>query len=169
MMFKNSVIKSISLEKTIAKNIDLAVKSLEKEIKTKSLADVRYSGGGELSSHGILLISKLSELLPDVIFWGFTRRIEIAEKLEELRPNVKFIFSLDSSTPKSVLNAMKDKGWKTSWLYESNQDEIPENVHVIFRNHKHGKVDDSLINKKAECPAIINSSLKCKDCGHCFK
>jgi hypothetical protein len=115
-------------------------------------------------------IKRLADELPNVTFWGFTRKVDVAKGLlSSGKTNIKVIFSLDKSTPGSILTQVEELGVKTSWLYDDSSAVIPSSVHVIFPNHANGHLDTSLPQLQSkECPAIRNPKIHCDSCKHCI-
>jgi len=166
--FKNSIKKSLKLEHTIENHQEYALLKLVDEITRHKLTNLRYSGGGDLSENSASFILAVAARLPNVIFWGFTRKISIAKLLHNSLPNIKAIFSIDSSTTEKTLNEIYANNWKTAWLYTSQDDEIPDDIYITFANHKNGRLDNTLPTLTSECPAIRNHDVKCDSCRHCF-
>lgn len=165
--FKMSILKSLSIEKTLETDIDYAVNKTALEIQKLRLDNLRYSGGGDLSDYGISFIMKLADRLPDVIFWGFTRKINALKALHNARQNIKVIYSLDKTTRDSIRDEVLKDGYKTSFLYES-ENTVPDNAFVVFANHAKGHLDGSLPRVAHECPAIRDHVTVCNNCRKCF-
>jgi len=167
--WKASLLKALAIENTLQSNMGYALTETVGEIKKLSLTELRYSGGGDLSDHGVNYIIELAALCPDVIFWGFTRKIRVAEKLASSgKSNIKVIYSLDAKTSLAAILKIKELGIKTSWLYNDQANIIPKDIHIVFVNHVHGSPDPSLKEVNNECPAIRKHQVTCFNCKKCF-
>jgi hypothetical protein len=170
--FKYSLLKALSIEESIKTNLSFAVEKTVGEIRKLGLTNLRYSGSGDLTEDGVKYIDSLSTECPDVIFWGFTRKLEIVEGLLSLnKGNVKVIFSCDDSTLLKDIVQAKQLGVKLSWLYTDKAQTMFSNhqdVLVVFANHKNGKLDESLPKVAKECPAVRDHSIGCNECQRCF-
>ena len=167
--FKNSILKALSIEQQLGQDLPLAVRETAKEIKRLKLDNLRYSGGGDLSDSGVEYIKQLANALPEVIFWGFTRKVDVAEQLiNSNKLNIKVIFSLDKTTPSSILTKVANLKLNTSWLYDDSNNPPPRDVYVTFANHANGRLDKTLTKLAGECPAIHDHSVHCDECRHCF-
>ena len=135
----------------------------------KNQVSVRISGTGDLSLEHCPNILKLARSCPSTQFWGMTRKLEVARALNGHRQNLKFMVSVDASSPKSV---WKYKG-KLCWGPRLAGDTVPKKdrrILVIFPYHKAGRVVAKAIMPKdvKDCPAIWHRVSGCRECGKCF-
>lgn len=64
----------------------------------KGFNNIRWNGGGDLSKGAVRLINLITERHPKFLVWGFSKRADLALKLEP-RNNLRLTMSLDPSTP----------------------------------------------------------------------
>jgi hypothetical protein len=71
-------------------------------LECKGHTTVRISGTGDLSLEHCANLIKLARSCPATMFWGMTRKLEIAKALNGKLPNLKIMVSVDASSPASV-------------------------------------------------------------------
>jgi hypothetical protein len=102
------------------------------------------------------------------MFWGMTRKIEIATTLNGQAPNLKLMVSVDSSSPASV---WKYKG-VLCWGPRFASDVVPADprIHTIFPYHSSGKIVQakSMPEDPRDCQAVYHRIPGCMSCGRCW-
>jgi hypothetical protein len=126
---------------------------------------VRLSGTGDLQTQHVPNILKLADTCPATMFWGMTRKLEIAESLNHQRPNLKLMVSVDSSSPEAVWNYQGTLCWGPRFATDKV---IPKRVKVIFPYHCTGRVIKGIPEDKRDCPGIRHTKEGCLDCGRCW-
>ena len=130
---------------------------------------VRLSGTGDFQIDHIPNIRRLAKTCPTTMFWGMTRKLEIAKALNGHYPNLKIMVSVDSSSPESV---WKYKG-TLCWGPRLAKDQVPKGdkrIHTIFPYHKQGKIVGikNMPRDKRDCPAVRHIKDGCLSCGQCW-
>jgi hypothetical protein len=129
---------------------------------------VRLSGTGDILKEHIPNILKLARACPSTIFWGMTRKLEIAIALNNKLPNLKLMVSVDSSSPESVWNYQGTLCWGPRLA----TDIVPADprIRTVFPYHSSGKIVQakSMPKDKRDCPAIRHTLNGCMECGHCW-
>jgi hypothetical protein len=148
----------------------LAGKDISRLItEARGHTSVRLSGTGDLNTPHIKNILKLAKAVPNTMFWGMTRKLEIANSLNNKLPNLKIMVSVDASSPKSVWNY---KG-VLCWGPRLASDLVPKNdprIKTIFPYHSSGHI----VNEKAmpkdprDCPVVRHTKSGCLECGRCW-
>ena len=128
---------------------------------------VRLSGTGDLQTQHIPNIRRLARACPTTMFWGMTRKIEIAKALNGRLPNLKVMVSVDSSSPESVWNYQGTLCWGPRFASDKT---IPKRIKVIFPYHCTGRIVQAkfMPNDKRDCPAIRHTKDGCLSCGRCW-
>jgi hypothetical protein len=129
---------------------------------------VRLSGTGDLQTEHVPNILRLATACPTTMFWGMTRKIEIAKALNGHYPNLKVMVSVDSSSPESV--------WKYQgtlcWGPRLKDDQVPKlkKIKTIFPYHSHGKIVGikTMPQDSKDCPAVRHVVKGCLDCRRCW-
>ena len=134
----------------------------------RSHTAVRISGTGDLSLEHVPNILKLATACPQTMFWGMTRKLEIATALNGQRPNLKLMVSVDSSSPTSV---WKYKG-TLCWGPRFASDVVPDlkQIRTIFPYHFVGRVvqEKKMPRDLRDCPAIWHRVKGCLECKRCW-
>jgi hypothetical protein len=128
---------------------------------------VRLSGTGDLQTEHVPNILKLSDTCRTTMFWGMTRKLEIAEALNNQQPNLKIMVSVDSSSPEAVWNYQGTLCWGPRYATDKV---IPKRIKVIFPYHSTGRIVQPKLmpNDKRDCPGIRHTKDGCLDCGRCW-
>ncbi len=135
----------------------------------RSRTAVRLSGTGDLLMEHVPNIRRLAKFCPATMFWGMTRKLEIANALNGHLPNLKVMVSVDSSSPEAV--------WKYQgtlcWGPRLATDQVPngdKRIRTIFPYHRSGHIVDikNMPNDKRDCPGIRHTKDGCLDCGRCW-
>ena len=134
----------------------------------KARTAVRLSGTGDLLEEHTKNIIRLAKACPDTMFWGMTRKLNIAKKLKGYK-NIKVMVSVDSSSPKKTWD------YKGALCYgpRLNTDTVPKDKRIItiFPYHFAGKVVDKTNSPldSRDCPAIRHTVSGCLNCNRCWK
>ncbi len=139
------------------------IKVLIAECKQRTI--VRVSGSGDLLMDHVPNLLKLARKSPLTLFWGTTRKIEIAKALNNKIKNLKMLFSIDSTTLKKDL---KYKG-KMCFGPRHKNDKVPDSKQIItiFPYHCHGKIVGDQKKHPKDCPSI-RTHEGCFNCGRCW-
>ncbi len=135
----------------------------------KQQDNVRLNGIGDFVTEHIVQLYRLAWACPDTIFWGFTRKQEIARMVNGTSyDNLSIILSWDASH-----RAGHVKGYKGPLAYGpvKPEDKIPDDprIIVVFPEH-HGRGPTGNVEPhKKDCPAVrtTNPDLKYDACGRC--
>lgn len=126
---------------------------------------VRISGTGDLSLEHIPNILLLAKSCPGTMFWGMTRKIEIAKALDKVK-NIKLMVSLDSSSPEET---KKYKG-AICWGPNLPGDKVPDrkNIITVFPYHRSGHVIKGVPRHPKDCLAVHHEIPGCLSCNRCW-
>ena len=113
--------------------------------------NLRYSGSGEVTPHHIDAITKISNL--GVHLWGFTRRIDVALKLQRIGAGV--LFSVDKTTAPEVVEEVGREGILVAYNSSGVDDAPPEGAFVVFPLHRGGRVRE-VVDAPALCPKVVH-------------
>lgn len=136
---------------------------------------VRLNGTGDLLLEHCENILKLAKSLPATIFYGMTKKTEIAEKINGKVKNLSLLVSIDNSSPESTLAYKGSKCYTALPTDDLSKIVKDKSIKVIFPYHCSGKVVQKELSetKKTvkDCPIVrkkegINS---CFDCRMCFR
>lgn len=129
---------------------------------------VRLSGTGDLQTQHVPNILKLATSCGATMFWGMTRKLEIATALNNQLPNLKIMVSIDSSSPEEIRNY---KG-TLCWGPRLATDQVPNDprIKTIFPYHFIGKIVQvkNMPVDSRDCPAIRHTKDGCLACGRCW-
>lgn len=128
---------------------------------------VRLNGSGDLLSAHVDNIINLAQNCSLTQFWGMTRKIEIAEAVNNNLSNLKLLLTVDVESPKSV------------WKYPGKLcfgprryfDDVPNDKRIVtvFPYHCHGQIVKSVPVHKKDCPAVRHIKSGCLECRRCWK
>ena len=143
----------------------LATGNIDKLInECLSRTAVRLSGSGDLNLEHVKSVIKLAKACPDTMFWGMTRKVSIAKKLNNKLPNLKLLLSIDRDSPKASL---KYTG-AMCWGPRMSDDIVPndDRIVTVFPYHVHGNVKGNVPHHEKDCPAVWNHKgcMVCKKC-----
>jgi len=135
-------------------------------IECKTHTSIRLNGSGDLNQTHLLNIIRLARLLPTTMFWGMTRKPNVASFLNtRVLPNLKMLLSVDSSSPSTVWN------YQGPMCYgpRRHNDTVPDDQRIItiFPTHKQGKVKDTVPPEAKDCPAVRHQVSGCLECNRC--
>ena len=135
--------------------------------ESKNLNSVRLNGSGDLLPGHCPQIISLALACPQTIFWGMTRKPEIATIINSANlPNLRLLLTVDASSPKSV------------WLYKGKmcfgprhaEDVIPDTDQIltVFPYHHSGKITKGISEHSKDCPAVRHKVTGCVECRRCW-
>lgn len=134
----------------------------------RPLQHVRLSGTGDLLDEHLDNIFQLATELPKTEFWGMTRKVKVAETINNVLPNLHLMVSVDSSSPDSVW----DYPGAMCWGPRLKDDVVPqdERIIVVFPYHFGGKVVQAKVMPRddRDCLAVWKESEGCDNCGRCW-
>jgi hypothetical protein len=141
------------------------ISELIQECKNK--LSVRLNGSGDLLKDHIPNILHLAKACPQTIFWGMTRKPEIATAVNSSNlPNLRLLLSVDASSPKSVWN------YKGKMCYGPHRpgDLVPntDQILTVFPRHFIGKVIKGIPEHPKDCPAVRHKISECINCKRCW-
>jgi hypothetical protein len=142
--------------------------NLEEIIKeTHKHTAVRISATGDLLLDHIPNMIRLAQACPQTMLWGMTRKIPVAEELNNRLPNLKLMVSVDSSSPDSVWNY----SGALCFGPRVEGDTVPKDsrIKTVFPYHHHGKVKKGLVKGPKDCRAVWHEISGCMVCGRCWK
>jgi hypothetical protein len=135
--------------------------------ETRRWKSVRLSATGDINEEHVDNIIKLAEACPDTMLWGMSRKLEIADAINNKLPNLKLMVSVDSSSPQAT------------WDYQGalcfgprrSNDVVPRDVRIVtvFPLHIKGKVDKAMPKNVKDCPAVLHKISGCSECGRCWR
>jgi len=128
---------------------------------------VRLSGSGDLNSEHLPNIIRLARACPKTMFWGMTRKPEIATALMKSRtPNLRMMVTVDASSPAHT------------WAYPGKlcygprraTDSVPKDSRIVtvFPRHCTGRICGKVPSHKLDCPAVRHKVSGCLSCGRCW-
>lgn len=128
---------------------------------------VRLAGTGDLLQGHLPNLFKLAELAPDTQFWGMTRKLDIASRINGVLPNLKLLVSVDASSSEDY------------WAYDGRLcfgprragDAVPDDSRIVtvFPYHFIGRIVGQVPAHKKDCPAVRHTIKSCSECGRCWK
>lgn len=135
-------------------------------IECKGHTAVRLSGTGDLNLNHIPTIINTAKQCPNTQFWGMTRKIEIAEAINNKLPNLHILLSVDSTSPGSVWNYQGPMCWGPRLA----ADTVPADrrIKVIFPCHHAGVVSHSIPTDPRDCKAVRHEISGCLSCERCW-
>ena len=127
---------------------------------------VRLSGTGDINQEHIPQLLSLAAACPGTMFWGMTRKLDIAAALNKKAANLKILVSVDSSSPETVWN------YQGAMCYGPRlaSDVVPEDPRILvsFPYHRSGKVLKDVPRHPKDCKAVWHESAGCMSCGRCW-
>lgn len=128
---------------------------------------VRLNGVGDLNPNHLPGLFSLAETCPQTIFWGMTRKVDIAYAINTRGlPNLSILLSVDVTSPKSV--------WKYNGAMcfgpRRPEDDIPDDPRIVtvFPRHHAGRVIMKVPNHPKDCPAVRHKVDGCIHCRRCW-
>ena len=138
-------------------------------IEAKTFTAVRLSGSGDLNMKHLPNIIRLARACHQTMFWGMTRKPEIATALMKSRtPNLRMMVTVDASSPAGTWN------YKGRLCYGPRRapDSVPKNdkrIVTVFPRHCTGRICGDVPKHKLDCPAVRHTITGgCLACGRCW-
>ena len=116
--------------------------------------NIRYSGSGEITEDHLPGLKILAET--NVRLWGFSRNINLALKLREIKAGV--IISIDKTSPKSLIEEAIAKGFDLAYTSDGVYDQPPPGTIVTFPVHRIGRVHE-VVDVNSLCPKVVMDFL----------
>ena len=132
----------------------------------KSRTAVRLSGTGDLLPAHIPSILSLAKACPQTMFWGMTRKLNIATELNGKLPNLKLMVSVDATSPKEIW----DYNGVLCYGPKLKGDVVPKDKRIltVFPYHFSGRVVKGVTRHKKDCLAVHHEIDGCLSCGKCW-
>ena len=112
--FKNSILAQAAntrrftyLETASQSEVDAECENIAESVRKGKQTWIRWNGVGDLIPGSVRVINRMAELHPEITQWVVTRKVNEAATLSD-KPSIKILFSLDSSTPDTILQRAKD-------------------------------------------------------------
>ncbi|HET6494180.1 MAG TPA: hypothetical protein VFH61_02310 [Thermoleophilia bacterium] len=161
----NSVRKSLVLD-AMLRTGDIA--ALARECRCRR--DVRLNGSGDMTLVHVPALVMLAEACPRTVFWGFTRRREVAETINGQRGNLSLIVTFDATTPRGALDGYEGP---LAFGPRGPSDAVPADrrIVVVFPEHHAGRTVQGVPLHELDCPATRGAErvLACRRCRRCWK
>lgn len=179
--FKNSILAQHAntlrfayLEAAPQSEVDAECESLVTAVRKGKQNWIRWNGVGDLIPGSVRVINRMAELHPEITQWVVTRKVNEAATLADVK-SIKILFSLDTSTPDTILQRAKDlkKTYKRakfrfSWT-RRDATKVPRHISIIFNEHRgrrRGNWEDKRVCE-ATLPDHAHESA-CNTCRRCF-
>lgn len=145
----------------------LANGSLDKLIlECKALSTVRLNGTGDLNMNHVPAVISLAKACPRTLFWGMTRKIDVAKAINKKLPNLSLLVTVDASSPKETWK------YKGAMCYGPRRpgDIIPDDkrIKTVFPRHFSGSVVAGVKKHPKDCQAVWHNISGCIECGQCW-
>jgi len=164
----------VYLETASEEEVAVEAKKIAEAVLKMNQNWFRWNGVGDLIPGSVRVINKIAELYPSLIQWVVTRKPEQVKNLSD-RESIKILFSLDSSTPRTILDKAKllKKGFKNAkfrfaWT-RRDEKQAPALVNIIFNEHR-GRKRLALKDERT-CEATMPDNPHegaCDKCRRCF-
>lgn len=154
--------------------VDAECEALAAVVKKGKQNWLRWNGVGDLIPGSVRVINRMAELHPEITQWVVTRKVTECATLAD-KPSIKILFSLDNSTPDTILQRAKElkktykrASFRFSWT-RRDANPVPKHVSIIFNEHigrSRGSWEDVRV-----CEATLpNHSHEgsCNTCRRCF-
>jgi len=133
----------------------------------RHLRAVRLSGSGDLLEAHVPNLISLAKECHKTRFWGMTRKVEIAQLINNARlPNLRLLVTVD---PTSTLDTWNHRG-KLCFGPRHPQDRVPRDSRIlaVFPAHYSGRVESGMTRHQKDCPGVWHETSGCLACGRCF-
>ena len=161
MIYPNAKAKQIRVSRMLIKG-DIK----EFIIECSLYAYVRLNGSGDLKMSQVKSVIKLARACPNTIFWGMTRKIDIAKAINGKRKNLSLLVTVDATSPKSTWE------YKGAMCYGPRMpgDRVPRDSRIVtvFPYHKSGKIVNGAEHHPKDCLAVWHENDGCPTCGKCW-
>lgn len=165
-LLKMSVVKTLRVDRCLSTG---QIDRLSNE--SNMYANVRLCGTGDFLEEQVPHVLRLSQRCPDTLFWGFTRKVKIANQLNGKRKNLRMLLSVDVSTP---TKEYRNYTGKLAFGPVFPGEHVPKDnrISVVFPLHHRGRLVLNIEEHRLDCPAVrgkIGHSLACQACRRCMK
>ncbi|MBI4257909.1 MAG: hypothetical protein HY619_03045 [Thaumarchaeota archaeon] len=158
--YRGAIIKSLAVNRLIEEDPEHLARKMVDEAAGRT---IRLAGSGELLPEHKELVNYIEEYGGS--WWGFTRRVDTHKAMPRL------MFSLDATTPASVLEYVKKEVPvdRRAYLRRPEDSPAPLEVAVTFPVHGSrtryvGRVPEG----ETDCPAVRKRVEGCWLCGTCY-
>ncbi len=148
-------------------------KCLEKQDLTHLIQEclvyssVRLNGIGDMNPSHLPAIFSLAKACPQTEFWGMTRKVSIANRVNgKSLENLSLLVSVDTTSPKAV--------WKYPGALcfgpRRPEDKVPNDKRIVtvFPRHHAGRVIGNVPSHPKDCPAVRHTISGCVECQQCW-
>jgi hypothetical protein len=143
-------LQPIIFAECVASEVSAAVK-----LQKIPYPNARYSGSGEMALHHLPALAEL--INKGVHMWGFTRRLEMAEKLREMGASV--IVSCDASSDLEFINSAHRAGFPLAYSSINIEDHPPKGTVVTFPVHR-GRFVSEVTAAPNLCPKVVEQFMQ---------
>lgn len=163
--FGNSIRKALVVDQKLKRG---DIDRLAEECARRD--NVRLCGSGDLTPEQVPHIIKLAQRCPGTVFWGFTRKVQIAKAINGRAKNLSVILSFDGSS-----RDQKFKGYRGRLAFGPRLpgDEVPKDrrLLVVFPEHIHGQTTKGVERHKLDCPTSRGAEHDnaCEKCRRCWR
>lgn len=159
-VYRKTLTKALAVYRMIAEDPEHAARKVVGEAAGRS---VRLAGSGEMLPEHKTFVDYINR--HGGTWWGFTRRVDTHVAF----PNL--VFSVDASTPDSVLQYVRDAVpvRRRAYLRRPKDDPSPLEVAVVFPVHgPWTSYVDKVPPHEDDCPAVRGEAESCWWCKRCF-
>lgn len=179
--FKNSIVSQAEntlrfqhLEIASLSDVDAECHQIAYIVKKAKQNWLRWNGVGDLIPGSVRVINRMAELHPEITQWIVSRKVEQVKGLSDHK-SIKILFSLDRSTPDTILQRVKElkqtykkAKFRFAWT-RRDANPVPRHVSIIFNEHI-GKHKGDWSDKRV-CEATLPDNShdgSCDTCRRCF-
>ncbi len=136
-------------------------------VECKNCHAVRLNGCGDLLPDHVNNIINLANECPKTMFYGMTRKPEIAKVINDQLPNLRLLLSIDATTPKKVWSKFPGK---MCFGPRRDVDTVPDDprIIIVFPYHCHGSVVKNVPKHPLDCLAVWHEVSGCLECARCW-
>lgn len=162
------------LETASQDEVDRECDQIAAVVRKEKQTWLRWNGVGDLTPGSVRVINRMVELHPEITLWVVSRKVDEVKKLSDHK-SIKILFSLDRSTPDTILQRAKElrktyKRAKFRFAFTRRDSKsVPRNVSIIFNEHI-GRRKSDFADKRV-CEATLPDNAhegSCDKCRRCF-
>ncbi|MEN6550153.1 MAG: hypothetical protein ABFE07_29265 [Armatimonadia bacterium] len=160
-----------SITKSLAVDAELKAGRVERLIEeARRLTNVRISGSGDLTLEQVPAIIRAARSCPGTLFWGFTRKPEVARALHRKARNLTIILSFDASSKDRSF-----RGYRGPLAFGPRrpEDAVPSDrrIVVVFPEHIQGHTTKGVPRHRLDCPTSRGAEHDnaCEKCQRCWR
>ena len=160
-----------SIRKALAVDAVLRSGELEGLIwECRRLRDVRLNGSGDMTLEHVPALLELAQACPGTVLWGFTRRRQVAEAVNDVRRNLSLIVSFDTTSPAGELDGYDGP---LAFGPRRPRDRVPDDRRIVtvFPEHRIGHTMRGVPFHPKDCPATRGAQrlMACARCWRCWR